>query len=288
MYKNIGIVIPTKQFSYNLDKTIKSILLQSYLPKELIIVTGQKKIKKNFFSNKKISVKIINSKIRNQVHQRNLGIEVLSNNIDIILQLDDRVILKKNCIKQLINCWNNSDKNVVGIGINQISKNKNTGFANIFSNYLGLAGRVFGIGLNFDYGNLKKNLNVMWLKGGLSSWCTKKNLRIKNRKFPNWNWCVNEDVQYSLGKKKYEKLLVCCKAKAKLLDSKKLSNLEHYNRGTLHTISKKIIIKKFYKNSLLCYLGIVLLIILGILKALIVLNLSNVNFNLGRLLGLFK
>ena len=115
----------------------------------------------------------------------------------------------------------------------------------------------------------------------------KKNLRIKNRKFPNWNWCVNEDVEFSLGKK-YEKLIVCSNAKAKLLDSRKLSNLELYNRGILLTLSKKLIIKKFYNNSLLSYFGIVILITLGIFKSILFFKISNINFNLGRLFGLFK
>ena len=73
---------------------------------------------------------------------------------------------------------------------------------NKISRIFGLNGKVFSFGVNFDYSNLKNDLDVMWLKGGLSSWCFKKNSRIKNRNFPLWNWCVNEDVDYSLGKKK--------------------------------------------------------------------------------------
>ena len=42
MYKNIGIVIATKKYSSNLNKTIKSIFAQSYLPTEFIIVSGKK------------------------------------------------------------------------------------------------------------------------------------------------------------------------------------------------------------------------------------------------------
>lgn len=287
MFKNIAVIISTKQYSNNLNKTIKSVLHQSYLPQQLIIVSGNK-IKKNLFIGQELPIKVIHSKIKNQVYQRNLGINALSNKIEIIIQLDDRVILQKNCIKELINCWNNSAKNITGIGINQISKNNDLGFLNKFSNFLGLTGKVFSIGLNFDYGNINKNCEVMWLKGGLSSWHLKKNLRIKNRKFPNWNWCVNEDVEFSLGKKKYEKLIVCSNAKAKLLDSRKLSNLELYNRGILLTLSKKLIIKKFYNNSLLSYFGIVILITLGIFKSILFFKISNINFNLGRLFGLFK
>ncbi len=287
MYKNIGIVIATKKYSSNLNKTIKSIFAQSYLPTEFIIVSG-KKIKKIFMNKSKFNLKIVNSKIKNQVYQRNIGIKLLSKKIDIILQLDDRVILHKNCLKELINCWNKSKKNITGIGINQISNNHNLGFMNKISRIFGLNGKVFSFGVNFDYSNLKNDLDVMWLKGGLSSWCLKKNSRIKNRSFPLWNWCVNEDVDYSLGKKKNEKLLVCYKAKAKLLDQKKISYFEYLNRGKLYTISKKMIINKFFNNSLLSIFGFVILVILANLKAIFSFNLSNIYFNLGRFLGLFK
>ena len=69
MYKNIGIVIATKKYSSNLNKTIKSIFAQSYLPTEFIIVSG-KKIEKIFINKSKLNLKIVNSKIKNQVYSK--------------------------------------------------------------------------------------------------------------------------------------------------------------------------------------------------------------------------
>ena len=42
MFKNIAVIISTKQYSNNLNKTIKSVLHQSYLPQQLIIVSETK------------------------------------------------------------------------------------------------------------------------------------------------------------------------------------------------------------------------------------------------------
>ena len=104
------------------------------MPTQIIIVLPSYA---KYYSNLK-KVKIYNSRIINQVHQRNLGISKLSKSTRILLQLDDRVILEKYCIEKLIDCWNtNKDKNVGGIGLNHIvSKNKPNFDGSIISNIL--------------------------------------------------------------------------------------------------------------------------------------------------------
>ena len=163
MFNNVAIIIPTKGYSSNLNKTLKSISAQVIPPKEVILVSNNK-IKKNFLDYKITKIQVYYCKIKNQVVQRNIGINKLSNNIDVILQLDDRVILHKNCILELLKSWNSSKKKVIGIGLNQIKPINNFGFLNQFSKIVGLEGKVFSIGLNFDYSNLKKDLDVMWIK----------------------------------------------------------------------------------------------------------------------------
>ena len=287
MFNNVAIIIPTKGYSSNLNKTLKSISLQVIPPKEVILVSNNK-IKKNLLDYKITKIQVYYCKIKNQVVQRNIGINKLSNNIDVILQLDDRVILHKNCILELLKSWNSSKKKVIGIGLNQIKPINNFGFLNQFSKIVGLEGKVFSIGLNFDYSNLKKDLDVMWIKGGLSSWAVKRNYRIKNRKFPKWAWCVNEDVDYCLGKKKYEKIIVSSKAKANIIDRSNKNYLENFNRGILLSISKKFLIKKYYDNSFFSFFGNFVLSIFGILKSILTFNLLNIFFSLGRFVGIFK
>ena len=201
----ISILITTRGNSRELRRTIKSINNQILFPKEIIIVSNNK-IERGLKINRKIKLKSFTSSIKNQVHQRNIGIRHLSKKSKIVLQLDDRVVLDKKCILELNMCWKRSDKSIVGIGINQKNKIKTTGILDKLMKNNKSMGKVFSNGVNFNYLNLTKNLEVMWLKGGLSSWDLKKNKRIKNRKFPLWNWCVNEDVDFSLGKKKMKNL----------------------------------------------------------------------------------
>ena len=117
MKKNnhFAIIIAAKKYNNILREALKAIYKQTVLPQQLIIVlaeTGKLTIPK------KISSRIIYSRIKNQVHQRTIGLKFLDKNIKIILQLDDKIILEKNSIKSLLDEWKNADKNIAGIALN--------------------------------------------------------------------------------------------------------------------------------------------------------------------------
>ena len=95
-------------------------------------------------------------------------------------------------------------------------------------------------------------------------------------------------MDYCLGKKKYEKIIVSSKAKANIIDRSNKNYLENFNRGILLSISKKFLIKKYYDNSFFSFFGNFVLSIFGILKSILTFNLLNIFFSLGRFVGIFK
>ena len=80
---NIGIVIASLGNQNYLTKCLKSIFKQTSIPAQIILVIPINKTLNNSF--KKLD--IYYSKIQNQVHQRNLGISKLSQEIKILIQL---------------------------------------------------------------------------------------------------------------------------------------------------------------------------------------------------------
>ena len=287
MFNYLSIIMPTRGYSSYLVKSLNALSSQTTLPNEVIIVSA-KKINSKFIYKKKLNIKIVYSKKANQVVQRNIGLRNLSKKANIILQLDDRIVLYKDCINELFYSWKIAKKNVVGIGINIINKNKSFGLLNQISNTIGINGKIPFIGLNIDNINLKNDQEVSWLNGGLSSWNLKKNLRIYDRKFPEWTWCVFEDVDYSLGKIKKDKLFICSKAKANILESRKLNFNDNFKRGVLNTLAIKMLISKYSNNPFFVYLANFFLIFFSILKSIISLDLLNFYFSLGRLFGFCK
>ena len=287
MISKVSIIIPTRGYNAHLVKTLKSLSIQTKKPKEVILVSS-KKIYNRFSLINKINLKVIYSKKANQIFQRNIGIKNLSKDTDILLQLDDRIVLNKDCLKELIYSWKNAHKDTIGIGLNIVDKKFKIISLNSLLNISGMKGQIPFFGLNFDYSNLIKDKYVSWIKGGASSWYLKKNKRIYEREFPNWKWCVFEDIDYCFGKKKNEKLLICSRSKAKILKPKKLSVNDSFHRGVINSLSIKMITKKYSKNYNITYLMNILLIIFGILKSVLTLNLLNFYFSLGRLKGIFK
>ena len=287
--ENIGIVITSLGHKEFLDKSLKSIFSQSKIPSQIIIV-----LPKNiqYFSDFK-KIKIYNCKIKNQVHQRNLGISKLSKSTKILLQLDDRVILQKDCIEKLIDCWNNNqNKNLVGIGLNQVVEKNKPKFdgsiiGKIFKNY---QGQVLINGLNIGYQNFKKTSKVSWLKGGLASYNIKKIKKIKNRSFPIVSWSVCEDLLFSYDLQKNKTLLVCSHAKAKLIRKSKgaSSTIQNFELGKLYSHNFKHFIKlnKNLSNTLF-YLTIIVLFFYGLFIGILTFSLRKINYSFGLIVGLF-
>ena len=77
MNLRFSIIIATKKYSGDLNKTINSINRQIYNPIEIIIVSNDR-ISQTFNINKKIILKKYVSKIKNQVFQRNIGFKKIS------------------------------------------------------------------------------------------------------------------------------------------------------------------------------------------------------------------
>ena len=282
-----SIVIATKSYSKNFSATIESINRQDYLPREIVVVSNDR-ISQQLNLNKKIVLKKYTSKIKNQVFQRNIAIKNISKDCNLILQLDDRIILDKRCLYELNQFWKKSDQSVIGVGLNQINRFKDRGLFNKIIYNFNLKGRVLSNGINIDYSNLKKDIEVMWLKGGLSSWRIKKNKKIENRKYPLWKWSVFEDVEFCLKKNINDKILVSHKAKAKVIERKqRLSISDLIYRGSIYTYSQKKIVKKYFKNMTLYFLTIPFLIFFSLVISIFTLNFSKFIYNLGRLKGFF-
>ena len=288
MNNKISIIISTKKFNNELYKTITSINRQSYNPIEIILVSHQK-ILKDFHLNNKILLKKFTSKIKNQVFQRNIAIKNISKNSDLVLQLDDRILLEKNCLYQLNKFWNRANKSIVGVGLNQTNTSNDSGLFNKFiNNYFNFKGKLLSNGIAIDYSNVNKDLQVMWLKGGMSSWRYNAIKKNENRKYPMWTWSVYEDVEFSLIQNKNKKLFVCQNAKAKIIERKKIIGIKNlFYRGKIHTFAQKRLVKKYFKSMNFFFLSIPLLICLSLIISVFTFNISKFIYNLGRIIGFF-
>jgi GT2 family glycosyltransferase len=111
----ISVLIPTKNRFDDIIKCIESILVQTLLPDEIVIVDASdteelnEEIKE--FKSEKTKFVYVHTK-PGVCYQRNIGIERSFG--DIVFFLDDDTILEKNFIKEIVNIFENDKKREVG------------------------------------------------------------------------------------------------------------------------------------------------------------------------------
>lgn len=186
---NISIICASKNGKSKLPKLVKSISEGFYLPNELIIIgTSLSDIQlSRSYVNKKIKFKFLISKIKNQIHQRNMGKKISKNNL--ILQTDDDVIFKKNTLKEFYDCWlfSPTKKILAAYVIDQNNSHQSIRFSVLYNNSL-----VFRLVLRF-LNNFKKIQNFSLLQSGrIVPLINKKKLR----KYENLDW-LNSIMMYN-------------------------------------------------------------------------------------------
>ena len=176
---NISIVIPTFNRPQSLFKCIKSIVVQSNLPKEVVVINDghisddlRNKIQ-TLLHNNNISFQYFKKNKPSSSESRNIGARQSSN--EIVLFLDDDIVLEKNYIELLKLEWekNKDDLSLGGIGgvINNLRLI--SFFEKIFNKIFYLSSSiswdVTSVGFQVWDPSIKKIEKVFYLSGGISS-----------------------------------------------------------------------------------------------------------------------
>ena len=208
--KNISVVIPTIG-NRDLTPTLKSIEQSSVIVKEIIIsIPNSFNLNENQYKSFK-NIKIIKSKLKGQVAQRIEGFSVAQS--DIVVQLDDDIILEKNCLKLMLAFIKKNNKSAVSAHFFDVENRKsiydkfNPNKYN-FLNYIMNGSKVDINGIitrsGFEtYPNFNCDKDVIlseWIPGGCVMHL-KKNLVLSNF-FPYNGKAYCEDLFHSIALKK--------------------------------------------------------------------------------------
>jgi GT2 family glycosyltransferase len=122
----ISIIIPTKNRFDDITKSIGSILIQTLLPDEIVIVDASDTQKLNGAIKRQVGDKLKTIYIHSKAgltYQRNVGVKASSG--DVVIFLDDDVILDRNFIKEIMHIFNNDlEKKVGGVMGDIINQNQ--------------------------------------------------------------------------------------------------------------------------------------------------------------------
>ncbi len=269
---SFSIAIATLSHS-NIDKTIKNLEKLKTRPKEVIVCfpTRNKnnyKFKSNFFK-----IKIIYINKFSQTEQRIKAIKNCTSKI--VLQMDDDLILEKECVDEMIKCLiNKNKKNVIGAVL--FDKNINDFFyrykykffyqilRDFYNHYICLAkpgikkmGTLSKLGLNYgiDPRLLPKNLNCFdceWLNSFIVGY---KKSMLCQLKYPYKGKAYGEDVINSIYRKKNGiKHSVALRAKFSINKDKQRNNLILKFLNFIRILRSKYYILKILNGSKIRFL----------------------------------
>jgi len=261
----ISVIIPTKNRLNDLLNTLRTVLIQTHLPDEIIIIDQNisSEVKNavmallnssDITKKNNIAVKYIHDpQITGLTQARNRGIQ--KNESDIVLFLDDDVILEKDFIFNILEIYRKYP-DIYGV-------------SGIITNYqTSLIGKIyyilFWLGdfrdrrpiiyINSKYGT-KEYIEVSKLSGGLTSY--KKEVFQEFVFDENFiDYSLSEDFDFSFRVSRKYKIVITPKARLQHVGSTpEKINRENINKNTIlsmHYFYKKNLEKNFYNNF--CYI----------------------------------
>lgn len=254
------IVIPTYNREHDLANCLNSILIQTLVPNEIIVIDDGN-LENGYISNWqsicfKGGISFVYYKKNHEIEprgsseSRNKALELISNEIFFIL--DDDVVLENNFCKDVMLVWQNSDNEKL-IGVGGIIKNrrKRYRFEKIYN-------IVFGLSSKYDW-DVNKACFQVWNEeieslskgyythGGACSYCLNKTRELNFTTFSGGRTAL-EDVDFCLrAKHKGYHFLIQPQAQLYHYPSK-VSRESMYLMGYKEGYNRKMIFKSQYKN----------------------------------------
>lgn len=287
----ISVVIPTKNRFKDIIKCIESIMIQTLLPDEIVIVDASdtlelfRVIKQQFSENVKIIY--IPSK-PGLTSQRNIGIKASSG--DIVFFLDDDVVLDKNFIKEILNVFENDKEGKIGGVCGDIipidSKNVSYGYSILRTIYISIntaIATIFFLYMNTNNGKFRlsglptyaygstKVVNVECIPGGLTAYRREVLDEFKfDENLQGYCWGEDDDFSYRVSRKYTNVYTPYAKV---IHNSTPLKKNKKYDRMKMiienhHYLFKKNFPQKL-KNKFAFYMSIIGLLILELMNSII-------------------
>lgn len=245
MCQEVSIVIPTYNRPYDLQTTIQSILKQSVIPKEIVVVDNANNLSTkqiiSKFNEKSLDInfKYFTTTKNSSAIARNTGAENTEG--DIILFLDDDVTLEPNFIYEIIKIYDEFPhaKCVQGVITN------NYLFSNFWNNfhklflmwYFADTYTVLPSGKNTRTSNPNKIVNCQWASGS--------NLSIKRDIFKDIKFDENM-IKYSFGEDKDFSYRIYKQYPLGIFQTPHARLLHKWVSGDNHLDLKRVIMEKTY------------------------------------------
>lgn len=245
----VAIICPTKDQPQKVKRLLLSICKLKSLPGQVIVADGGHNLKPlvDQFT-QSLNLTCLYCPEPGQVLQRNHARAYLSDDIRIVLHIDDDNTLEHDALSKLLDFWNlesnsGDDRPLAGVSFNVIDLPvvKNSFFRRLFFIGPEPEGTISISGYARPFSPAYKNKETSWLLGGSTAWSRNVvDLHPHPIDFPT-GWAVCEDLIYSYNLTKVYRLMIAKNAVAYHNESYQAIN---FKRGIFYGLSS--VIMRYY------------------------------------------
>lgn len=166
--------------------------------------------------NECLKVAYIQSPVPGQIYQRNIGLDAVCSDYRLVGFLDDDLVLEPDALERMIEFWNMTAGNTVGVGFNIINCppfrfSPVLGFLNLSSK---IPGKILKSGHNVSIQHVAEDVRTEWLGGGYTVWSAEILRKFRQDELRT-RWAIGEDLRFSYPIGKQFPLFVCSRAKVR-------------------------------------------------------------------------
>jgi|AntAceMinimDraft_18_1070375.scaffolds.fasta_scaffold37916_2 GT2 family glycosyltransferase len=263
---NFSVVIPTYNRKKDIEECLDSILRQTILPTEILVIDdGELPLEfvdkeRKMFEDKKINFvyykKSHQKEKRGSSESRNIALGLAEEKIIFIL--DDDVILDNNFLEKIVEIWvNNENKKLIGVGGIIKNNRQKEKFEKIYNIFFGLVSKyrwdITPVGFQVWDDKIKEKEKGHYAHGGVCSYNKNLTQKLKFTTFGGGRTAL-EDVDFCLrAKNKGYHFMIEPTAKV-IHEQSKTSRENNFLIGTKEGCNRKIIFKNNCQKSFKNYL----------------------------------
>ena len=215
MKNKIAFVVPTKDREKDLRLMLSSLVCQTRIPDQIIVVDGSDpdiKFVINEFN--ELPIDYVREFPPSLSKQRNTGIGKLHSDITLAGYLDDDIVLEPDSVEKMLTFWVEAGTDYGGAAFNvtNVESPSGTRIKRLFYLDSPERGKVLPSGWVSLSGNLNQSIDVDWLCGGATVW---RREVVDNYPYDEWFQGTGfmEDVDFSFNVRKKYKLALVANAK---------------------------------------------------------------------------
>ena len=210
----LAFVIPTKDRGEDLRRMLRSLVAQTRLPDQVIVVDGSGvEVSWCVAEFPELRIDYVRLLPPSLSAQRNAGMAMLRAEITHAGYLDDDVVLELDAVYEMASFWGSADSDVGGAAFNNVNdvRSGSSGLPRRSDLAGPSLGRIAPSGIVRELGEVKTNFEADWLCGG-TVW---RREVVDTYSYDNWFQGTGfmEDVDYSYGVRERYRLFVLAAAR---------------------------------------------------------------------------